>query len=38
MTKEEILATLNEEQKQAVINYEGSMAVEAGPGAGNSVQ
>lgn len=36
MTKEEILATLNEEQKQAVINYEGSMAVEAGPGAGKT--
>lgn len=38
MTKEEILATLNEEQKQAVVDYTGSMAVEAGPGSGNSVQ
>ena len=34
MTKEEILATLNEEQRQAVVDYTGSMAVEAGPGSG----
>ena len=36
MTKEEILATLNDEQKQAVVDYTGSMAVEAGPGSGKT--
>ena len=35
-TKEEILAALNEEQRQAVVDYEGSMAVEAGPGSGKT--
>lgn len=34
-TKEEILAKLNPEQRQAVVDYEGSMVVEAGPGSGN---
>ena len=37
MTKEEILATLNEEQRQAVVDYTGSMAVEAGPGSGKGL-
>ena len=31
-TKEEVLAALNDEQKQAVVDYDGSMVVEAGPG------
>ena len=35
-TKEEILAALNEEQQQAVVDYDGSMAVEAGPGSGKT--
>ena len=33
-TKEEILATLNEDQRKAVIDYEGNMCIEAGPGSG----
>jgi len=35
-TKEEILDKLNSEQQQAVIDYEGSMAIAAGPGAGKT--
>lgn len=33
-TKEEILAPLNPEQRAAVIDYNGSMGVIAGPGSG----
>ena len=36
-TKEEILATLNEDQRQAVIHYNGNMCIEAGPGSGNRI-
>ena len=35
-TKEEVLAALNDEQKQAVVDYDGSMVVEAGPGSGKT--
>ena len=35
-TKEEILAKLNEDQRQAVIHYNGNMCIEAGPGAGKT--
>jgi superfamily I DNA/RNA helicase len=34
-TKEDILATLNENQRQAVTDYNGNMCIEAGPGSGN---
>lgn len=33
-TKEEILAPLNEDQRKAVIDYQGNMCIEAGPGSG----
>lgn len=36
MTKDEVLASLNAEQRQAVIDYEGDMSVSAGPGAGKT--
>ncbi len=35
-TKEAILSGLNPEQRQAVIDYDGSMVVEAGPGSGKT--
>lgn len=34
-TKEEILASANPEQRQAIVNYDKTMAVEAPPGSGN---
>ncbi|MBO7452046.1 MAG: ATP-dependent helicase [Clostridiales bacterium] len=35
-TKEEVLATLNEDQRKAVIDYQGNMCIEAGPGSGKT--
>ena len=34
-TKQDILNTLNDEQRLAVINYNGKMVLEAGPGSGD---
>lgn len=35
LAAENILKRLNEEQKEAVINYEGPSFIVAGPGSGN---
>lgn len=36
-TKEEVLARLNENQREAAIHYNGNMCIEAGPGSGSGV-
>jgi DNA helicase-2/ATP-dependent DNA helicase PcrA len=35
-TKEEVLARLNENQREAAIHYNGNMCIEAGPGSGKT--